>query len=84
MATNLTPELQQALDQQQGLPVRVVDPRNQQEYVVMRAEFYDRMMATLDLGEPSAEEKTAMLQRFAKTAGWDDPGDAVFDELKPL
>lgn len=84
MATEITPDLQQALDKHEGSPVRVVDPRNQQEYVVMRAEFYDRLLATVDFGDPSEEEKTALLQRFAKSAGWDDPSDAVFDDLKPL
>ena len=37
--------------------------------------MYHKLIETLDLSEPSDEEKKAMLLRFGKSAGWDDPSD---------
>jgi hypothetical protein len=40
----LTPEQRQALDRQNGEPVRVVDPATSRAYVLLPAEDYDRLV----------------------------------------
>lgn len=83
MATEISPEQQQALDAQAGMPLRVVDPQTKKECVLLVAEFYDRLMATVDFGEPTESEKKALLQQWGKRAGWEDPEASVFDDLTP-
>jgi hypothetical protein len=39
----LTDQLQQALDNIQGEPVRLLDPRTRQTYVLVRTEVYERL-----------------------------------------
>jgi hypothetical protein len=41
----LSPNLQQALDANGTEPLRVVDPRTQQAYVLLRAEEYERLQS---------------------------------------
>ncbi len=39
----ITPEQRQAIEQVDGAPVRLEDPETRREYVVLRADVYDRM-----------------------------------------
>ncbi|MBX3413289.1 MAG: hypothetical protein KF708_11415 [Pirellulales bacterium] len=80
--TELTPELRQAIAAASG-PVELVDPLSQEHYFVVSEAIYRRLIATLELGEPSDEERKAQLQAFGRAAGWEDPESAIFDDLKP-
>jgi hypothetical protein len=55
----LTPEQRQALDEQQGEPVRVVDPSTRDAYVLVRAEVFERMAGVLS---PAVEEISPLIQ----------------------
>jgi hypothetical protein len=81
MATEITAEQRAALKAADR--VEVVDPETQEHYVLIRANFYERLMATVDFGDQTEQEKKAALQRWGKSSGWEDPADSVFDELKP-
>jgi hypothetical protein len=72
MTIELTEPLQRALDQQDE-PLRVVDPRTQQGYVLIRAEDYERLKSLFGAEDLSAEEKLLLLAESGRRAGWDDP-----------
>jgi hypothetical protein len=61
----LTPQLQQALDANLSPPLRLLDPRTNIEYVVVRAEFY--------------EMARGLMEPFNR-AGWDDPALDIYEE----
>lgn len=75
-------ELKQALDAAHGGPIEIVDGKDR--YVLIRAEIYERLKSVLDLSEPGPEERKGLMQAWGKRAGWEEPGDAAFDDLKPL
>lgn len=83
MTPKLSKEQRQAVEESHGAPVEVVDPATKDQYMLMRADFYNRLVATLDLGEPTKEEKIANLQAMGRSAGWEDPESDVFDDLEP-
>jgi hypothetical protein len=64
----LTPEQQQALDAAEKGPLRVVDPRTQTEYVLVRADMYELVRRYID--------------SFTRSAGWDDPALDVYEEYR--
>ena len=68
----LTPEQRQALDEQHGEPVRVVDPSTQDAYMIVRAEAFERMAGIFSTpeAEVSALIQPAML--LAQRAFWRD------------
>jgi hypothetical protein len=63
----ISESLQQALDSQDGL-VRIVDARTGDEYVVVRAEFFEKMQK--------------LVAGFTRSAGWDDPRLDVYEEYR--
>ena len=80
MSIELTEPLQQALDAATGEPLRVVDPRTQECYVLLRAEVYDRLKALVyDDSPPSEEERRRQLAASGERAGWTDPEMDVYD-----
>jgi hypothetical protein len=76
---NMPSELKKAVAQ--GLPVELTD--GGERYMVIRAELYERLMATLDFGELSETERKARLQAMGRAAGWEDAAASAFDELEP-
>jgi hypothetical protein len=76
---NMPAELKQAVSQ--GLPVELTDGTNR--YMVIPAEMYERLIATLDFGEHTEAERRAQLQAMGRAAGWEEPEAAVFDNLEP-
>lgn len=81
---NMPSEVKSALEQSHDAPVELVDTETSVRYLVVRADMYERLMARLDLGEPTTDDQKAMLQAWGKRAGWEEPDAAVFDELRPL
>jgi hypothetical protein len=55
----LTPEQRQALDEQHGEPVRVIDSLRNDAYVLVRAEVFERMAGVLS---PPVEEVSRLIQ----------------------
>jgi len=75
----LTAAQHQVLEQNGTEPVRVVDPANRAEYVLVRAELYGRLKAILDDDGWVEGAYTLAMEVFAKD-GWDDPRMDVYDK----
>jgi len=65
-------ELQAAVNAAQGTPVEMIDPRTNEHFVLVRADFYERIKSLLEYDEPTADEQTALIQEIGKSAGWED------------
>ena len=63
-------------------PVRAIDPATQAEYVILRAEAFDRIMAMISDETWSENAYAAALPVLARD-GWDDPRMDVYNELDP-
>jgi hypothetical protein len=81
MTPKLADDQRQALAEQGGSPVYVVDPATNARYVLLRAEQYDRVKALFADGEDSDPRELYPLveQSFLK-AGWDDPAMDVYND----
>jgi hypothetical protein len=77
----LTAEQHQALVANSAEPVRAIDPATNAEYVLVRAEVYERIKALLyDDGDWTPEEQLRLLADSGQRAGWDDPEMDVYDQ----
>ena len=64
----------------EGATVRFVDPETQTEYVLVRADVFDRANAEYD-DSPLTDEQMAILAWEAgKSIGWDTPEMAEYDD----
>jgi hypothetical protein len=80
MSIELNEQQQHALDTVRDEPPRLVDPRTNESYVLVRADVYDRLRALLvDNDLPSDEEKRRQLAASGERAGWADPEMDVYD-----
>ncbi len=79
MSIPLTEPLQQALDEQPGEPLRLVDPRTQAAYVLIRADLYERVRALVEEEDLTPEEKLFLLAESGRRAGWDAPEMGDYD-----
>jgi hypothetical protein len=77
----LTEPLQKALDEHQGEPLPVVDPRTRETYVLVRADIYARFRELLAPGPLTEEERRVILEGVWKRAGWDDPRMDEYETL---
>jgi len=58
----------------------LTDPETQQEYVLIRADVYERLKRLVyDDSLPTDEEKRSQLAGSGKRAGWDDPEMDIYD-----
>jgi hypothetical protein len=67
------PNLVHALQQSAGAPVMVVDPETKVEYVIVRADLYERVKSLFEADDLTSEEKRHLLAESGKRAGWDSP-----------
>ena len=78
--TTISPELKQAIDDAHGAPVRILDQATKTEYVVVRADVYDRIKDTsYDDGEFSPREAYPLVDRVMAE---DDAGDPTLDSYQ--
>ena len=76
----LTAEQRQEVRQANGDGTRAIDPETKQEYVLVRAELYERLKTLLyDDGDWTPEEQLSLLAESGKRAGWDDPAMDIYD-----
>jgi hypothetical protein len=78
----ITPELRQEIEKSGDQPVRLSDPETHAEYVVLKAEVYERLQSLL-AGPLSIDEQRAVLRHAGERAGWDDPAMDVYNDLDP-
>ena len=74
-------ELQmQALEKHEATPPRVVNPRTQETYVLVRVEEYERLKEEEYDDSPwTSEERHALAWEAGKHAGWEDMDE--YDDL---
>jgi hypothetical protein len=82
MSIQLTEE-QWATVRGDQLPVRVNDPGQNEAFVLVRADVYERFKALFEEDPVTEQERLFQLQQFGKRAGWDDPEMDVYDDLDP-
>ena len=80
----LTKEQQRAIQDANGQPIRLVDPKTNLEYVVLPAEIFDRVQDVFYSANPlTIEEQRALLVQVGLSVGWDDPKMDAYNELDP-
>jgi hypothetical protein len=77
-----TDEQQRELTEAKGL-IRGIDPTTNAEYMVIRAELYERLKPLFEDDPPSEQERLAQLQEFGRRAGWEDPAMNLYEDLRP-
>jgi hypothetical protein len=80
MTTSLPDELRQALQQDGGSPVHLVDTETNVSYVIMRAEQYERVKLLFEGQAFDPREFYPLAARSAAAAGWDDPEMDVYND----
>lgn len=78
--TRLTQEQSSLVRTAVEAPVRIVDPDTNTEYVLLRADIYERVRHLFD--DPAADAFLAQIESAA-AAGWDDPALDVYNDLDP-
>ena len=82
--TTLTIEQREAVAISGNPYLRIVDEESQTEYVLMRADVFERLNNRLFDSEPiTADEKEQLFAEAAKRAHWDDPEFDVYNDLDP-
>ena len=79
----LTPEQHQVLAKNGPEPVRVIDPATNAEYVLVRAQVYDRLKTLLSADEEWVRDAYPAAMEVFAWDGWDDPRMDVYDSLDP-
>ena len=80
--TTLTVEQRAAVATARDPYLRIVDPESQTEYVLMRADLFERLNNRLFDAEPmSADDKNLIFADAARRAHWDDPEFDVYNDL---
>lgn len=78
--TRLTRKQSSAVRAAAETPPRIVDPATNTEYVLLRADVYERVRHLFD--DPAADAFMAQIESAA-AAGWDDPTLDVYNDLDP-
>ena len=80
----LTEKIQQAVQDANDKPVRVVDPDTNLEYVVLPAKIFDQVQDIFyDANPLTIEAQRALLAKVGLSIGWDDPEMDVYNKLDP-
>jgi hypothetical protein len=78
----LTEELQREVQAAGDVPLRLTDPATNREYILLRAELFDRLKGLLCAdGEFSVSETYPLMDDVLAKAGWADPEMDVYDDL---
>ncbi len=71
-----------AIESSGKAPIRAVDPATQDEYVIIRAEIFDRIKSLVLDDDWPTDAYAAAMAVFARD-GWDDPRMDVYDAMDP-
>ena len=87
MATKLSSEQREELQQHGNRPVAVVDPDTNAVYFLIAGELFERVRPLFDDADFGIQETYAAQSQVAGASGWDDPEMDVyndFDSQKPV
>ena len=79
----LTDQQQQALTVQAETPPRIVNPRTNERFVLVREDIYETAREILEADRLTEDERRAIIQGVWKRAGWDDPAMDEYAALIP-
>jgi hypothetical protein len=79
----LTAEQHRLLTQNGTEPCRAIDPATRTEYVLVRAEVYERLQRLLSDEEGWTQDAYAAAMEVFARDGWDDPRMDAYDALDP-
>jgi hypothetical protein len=80
----LSQQQRQELREHSSMEMRVRDPETHQEYVLVRAEVYDRIKSLVHADEETLISSAyPLLDEMAAKSGWDDPALDVYNDLIP-
>ncbi len=79
MMVKLSDEQRQAIEQNPGRPIDVVDAVTRERFVLLPAGAYERVRTFLDADEFDIQD-TYTLQDQAADQAWSHPGDADYDQ----
>ncbi len=71
----LTDEQVQALENPEANPLRLVNPRTKETFVLVRADEYERLTEEYDDSPWTREELQALAWDAGKHIGWEDMGE---------
>ena len=81
MSPKVIDDLRQAIDEQGGAPVYVVDAATNAIYVLLRAEQYETLRAlSVEDDEVDPRELYPLTAKTAAAAGWDDPEMDIYND----
>lgn len=78
MTISLPEALRQVVKEQATEPIRMVDPGTNEEYILVRAEVYERLGKLMDIDPSDAYP----LVDEAFREGWSDPKMADYDDYE--
>jgi hypothetical protein len=68
----LTDKQAQALENPEGMPPRIVNPRTKETFVLLRVDEYERLTEQYDDSSWTREELQSLAWEAGKQLGWDD------------
>ena len=83
MTIQLTDEQWADVLRHPGAPVQVSAPAHQGNFVLVRADVYEKFKSLFEADPVSEQERAFHLRQFGRRAGWDDPEMDVYDDLDP-
>jgi hypothetical protein len=78
--TAMTPELRRAIEEAGESPPRVVDPVTNTDYVLLRADVYERLRALIEPDDGLGPREISSLMWEAMKGDWDDPKMDDYDD----
>lgn len=80
MSPKVIDDLQQAIDEHPGEPVKLVDRVTKAEYVILSVEQYERVKSLIGDDEAfNPRDLYPLVEQSFRQAGWDDPAMDVYD-----
>lgn len=64
-------------------PIRLVDPDTHEEYLLIRADLFERIRPLFEDDPLTDSEQRFLLRQAGQLAGWDDPEMDVYNDLDP-
>lgn len=79
MSIEITPQIRNAVEAENGRPLKLVDNVSQREYYVVTAEQFETMQAIVEDGPVAPSQMYPLIAKTAGDAGWNDPLMDAYD-----